>query len=410
VISGTGDGSYLENAVVDILADTAPTGQSFFAWTGDTTGIADTAEPSTTITMPASDATIMATYENLYDLSVVSGTGDGSYIEGQVVNISADAPPPGQLFDVWTGNTTGIASTTTASTTITIQAADATITATYSLNSYTLDVVNGTGDGTYSASQVVNINADTAPTGQTFDVWTGDTTGITDTSAASTSITMPAADATITATYENLYSLSVTSGTGDGSYTSGAVVVINADAPATGMEFDDWEGGTTGIANVNAASTYITMPGANTTITATYLNVYDLAVVNGTGDGTYTNGQVVNIDADAAVTGQQFDQWTGDTTGIADVYASSTSITMPAVNATITATYDYISYTLTVISGLGDGSYTLDQVVDIAADAAPTGQTFDDWEGDTAGVASTTPARNHHARRSRGRHGHLRLR
>ncbi|GAG28698.1 unnamed protein product, partial [marine sediment metagenome] len=53
VNSGTGDGSYTESTVVDITADTAPSGQEFDEWVGDTSGIADVSDPTTTITMPA---------------------------------------------------------------------------------------------------------------------------------------------------------------------------------------------------------------------------------------------------------------------------------------------------------------------------------------------------------------------
>ena len=53
---------------------------------------------------------------------------------------------------------------------------------------------------------------------------------------------MPASDAEITATYQagTYYTLTVNAGTGDGSYAASAVVDINADAPASGQEFDDY--------------------------------------------------------------------------------------------------------------------------------------------------------------------------
>ena len=50
--------------------------------------------------------------------------------------------------------------------------------------------------------------------------------------------------------------------------------------------------------------------------------------------------------------GHQFAQWTGDTTGIADLYDPTTTITMPNADATITATYaEEGTYTLTVVDG-----------------------------------------------------------
>ncbi len=64
-----------------------------------------------------------------------------------------------------------------------------------------------------------------------------------------------------------------------------------------------------------------------------------LTVVSGSGDGSYPPGTIVNIDADAPPSGQIFDQWTGDIAGVANVFAASTTFTMPAEVATITATY-----------------------------------------------------------------------
>jgi hypothetical protein len=40
-----------------------------------------------------------------HHLIVTSGTGDGDYLPTDVIGISADAPPPGQMFDHWTGAT-----------------------------------------------------------------------------------------------------------------------------------------------------------------------------------------------------------------------------------------------------------------------------------------------------------------
>lgn len=67
--------------------------------------------------------------------------------------------------------------------------------------------------------------------------------------------------------------------------------------------------------------------------------IYTLSVTNGSGDGDYTEGTVVDITADAPVTGDEFDQWTGDTTYVNDPYSSSTTITMPAQSVSLTATY-----------------------------------------------------------------------
>ncbi|NJM94513.1 MAG: hypothetical protein HC842_07495 [Cytophagales bacterium] len=68
---------------------------------------------------------------------------------------------------------------------------------------YTLTVNNGSGDGSYAAGTVVNIVADPAPSGQQFANWTG-SSAMANASNASTTITMPAANTTVTANYENI--------------------------------------------------------------------------------------------------------------------------------------------------------------------------------------------------------------
>jgi hypothetical protein len=86
---------------------------------------------------------------------------------------------------------------------------------------------------------------------------------------------MGSASASITATYKALstttYTLTVNNGTGGGSYASGTVISISANAPPSGKVFDVWTG-TSGVANVNSASTTFTMGSANAAITATYKN------------------------------------------------------------------------------------------------------------------------------------------
>jgi hypothetical protein len=71
-------------------------------------------------------------------------------------------------------------------------------------------------------------------------------------------------------------------------------------------------------------------------------STYTLTVNSGSGDGSYTSGTSVSISANGAPSGQQFDQWTGNVSGIANVNASNTTLTMPASNTTITATYEAI--------------------------------------------------------------------
>jgi hypothetical protein len=189
----------------------------------------------------------------------------------------------------------------------------------------------------------LDIAADGPPKLKLFGAWIGDTAGIANVNAASTTITMPAANQTITATYKDiLYALTVNTGSGSGTYAAGTVVPIAAGPAPSGKTFDKWTGDTGGIANVNAASTTITIPAANAVITATYKNIlYALTVNSGSGSGSYAAGAVVPIAAGPPPSGKVFKAWTGDTACVANVSAASTTLTMPAANVALTATYKF---------------------------------------------------------------------
>jgi len=204
-----------------------------------------------------------------YTLTVVNGSGSGSYAAGTVVTIKANTPPAGQTFLNWTGAT--VASATSATTTITMPADNKTVTANYTSatsGTYALTVVNGTGSGSYAPGTVVTIKANAAPAGQTFLNWTGAT--VANANAASTTLTMPSAAVTVTANYKAVaaYTLTVVNGTGSGSYAAGTHVSITANTPPAGQLFVNWTGAT--VTNSTAATTDLTMPAANTTVTANF--------------------------------------------------------------------------------------------------------------------------------------------
>ncbi len=133
VNNGTGSGAYIEGAVVGIVADPPAEGDVFDVWTGDTAGIDDIYSASTTLTMPASAVEITATYKvaPTYALTVNYGTGSGEYPAGAIVEIEADPPQEGDMFDAWTGDVATVANVRHASTTLTMPAAAIEITATY---------------------------------------------------------------------------------------------------------------------------------------------------------------------------------------------------------------------------------------------------------------------------------------
>ncbi|WP_211194115.1 InlB B-repeat-containing protein [Pyxidicoccus fallax] len=64
-----------------------------------------------------------------YTLTVNGGSGDGQYVSGTLVTLTADAPAAGYVFDRWTGAT--VTNATSATTTLSMPAAATTVTATY---------------------------------------------------------------------------------------------------------------------------------------------------------------------------------------------------------------------------------------------------------------------------------------
>ena len=182
--------------------------------------------------------------------------------------------------------------------------------------------------------------------------------------------------------------MTVTGGTGNGStsltnMTGGAIVVLEATGVSTTQSFQYWSAtgtdsaGVTAdcselIGDVHSASTSMYMPNANVTVTAHYTTnstgggsgsggsgsggsggsgsgsssdsttKYKLTVNYGSGSGEYTAGQVVTISAFAPESSSKvFSKWTSTTAGVgfANASAASTTITMPATEATVTANY-----------------------------------------------------------------------
>jgi len=211
-------------------------------------------------------------------------------------------------------------------------------------NSYTLTVDSGTGDGSYSAGDIVAIVADTAPTGSAFAGWIGDDANwIADSLAETTSMVMPPRSTTITATYVSPHALTVNSGSGSGTYIPDEVVEIVADDPAIGLVFDQWVGDTAYLDDPAAATTDVTMPAQDVEVTATYTNdanQYALTINSGSGSGTYGAAVSVAISADPAPTGWRFDEWWGIfTSQVDDIFSASTNFTMTDFDVEITATY-----------------------------------------------------------------------
>ena len=441
VNNGSGSGSYAAGTTLNLVAASAPSGQVFDRWTGDVGTVANVNTGTTTMTMPAANATVTATYRAVSaggtftfaptDDAYLQGTTrfNDAYLKveagnrvaylkfnisglsGSVRSATLQLRENGDLgsgtlrvyrgsHNSWTETSLTAANAPSASGQVGTSSGSVSAAQIVSIDvtslitdngiytvivkmdaggndiwfgseesarkprlivetvgrgvgtsTYTLTVNSGTGSGSYPAGSTVDLVAASAPSGQEFDRWTGDVGTVVNVSAATTTLTMPAADATVTATYRDLeatpveYTLTVNSGTGSGSYAAGSSVDLVAASAPSGQEFDRWTGDVGNVANVSAAMTTLTMPAADATVTATYRDLettpveYTLTVNSGTGTGSYAAGATVDLVAASAPSGQEFDRWTGDVGNVANVNAATTTLTMPAVDATVTATY-----------------------------------------------------------------------
>jgi len=200
VVNGTGGGFYLTNSTVSITANAAPSGEVFEDWTGAI--VADPLSATTSLVMPGSNVTVTAVYGTApptYPLTVVNGTGGGSFAANANVPITANAAPAGQVFLNWTGAV--VADSQSPSTTLIMPAAPTTVTANYGAPppTYALLVINGSGSGSFPANTTVSITANAPPAGEVFGSWSG--ASVANPTAASTTLVIPAGDVTVTAIY-----------------------------------------------------------------------------------------------------------------------------------------------------------------------------------------------------------------
>jgi hypothetical protein len=213
--------------------------------------------------MPSHDVSVSATLKDkLYTLTVVNGTGSGSYKRGALVGISANVPDEA-LFTGWSGAT--VSDPSSSSTTLSMPNTDTSVSASFTDRLYTLTVSNGTGSGKYKRGTPVAISAEVPP-GKVFSKWTGHK--VDSESSASTTLAMPASDASVSAVLvDRLYTLTVVNGTGSGSYKAGELVPVRAMDPPSGGFFDHWDGQ---VSDPTAVSTTLAMPGSDTTVSAVY--------------------------------------------------------------------------------------------------------------------------------------------
>jgi hypothetical protein len=211
-------------------------------------------------------------------------------------------------------------------------------------------------NGTYYNTALVATRAN-PDSSHVFAGWTG--YPVANASSAITYVTMPAANVSVTANFilATNYTLTVSNGSGSGSFRSSTALSISAATAPPGQQFAYWQASTPIQANTNSATITVIMPPANLVLTAIYtpITYYTLTVNGGYSDGgtSFPANTLVSIHAGSPPSGESFNNWTGYT--VANTFSGDTTLVMPASNVTVTAGYNIASGSLpdqTVTSGL----------------------------------------------------------
>jgi uncharacterized repeat protein (TIGR02543 family) len=249
--------SYASGQIVTLQA-TPNAGYTFSGWSGDLTSTANpatlTMDSNKSVTASFSAAPAPTTYT--LTVSATNGTvtktpNQASYASGQIVTLQA-TPNAGYVFSGWSGDLTG----TTNPVTLTMNA-NKSVMANFTAITYTLSVsaANGTVTRTpdqtsYTSGQTVTLEA-TPNAGYTFSGWSGALTGTTNPATL-----VMNANKSVTANFTAItYSLTVNATNGtvvktpdQTSYSAGATVTLQA-TPNTGYSFSGWSGDLTGSVN-----------------------------------------------------------------------------------------------------------------------------------------------------------------
>jgi len=342
--------------------------------------------------------------------SVTLEPAGGSYAPDTLVRLDATADP-GWTFDSWSDDLTGSTNPETL-----IMNDNATVTATFIQDEYTLTVnVVGSGSvdlnvtGPYLYGDVVELTAIPVD-GWEFAGWNDDLSGTTNPET----MTMDS-DKTVTATFTEIppqYTLTVNIvGSGDvtvkpyqETYLNGTEVELTAVETDSNWEFTGWSGDLGG----DVTPQNITMD-ADKSVTATFTEnspkIYNLTIdVSGSGSTeplegthTYTKGTEVEVNS-TADSGWMLENWIFDGLNVGN--ETSYTVTMDS-NHSLTAVFTKIprrKHVLTIIvSGSGSteppaGTHTIEDGTDVKVNAtAESGWMFDHWILDTVDVGTANP-------------------
>ncbi len=315
-------------------------------------------------------------YTITFDSDGGSAVGSITADYGTAISWPANPVKEGYSFSHWED---GSGNKVDSSTTITMPVGGLALKAKWTINSYTISFVDGSGSTlstiTENYGTAITKPADPTRTGYTFAGWDKEIPS-----------TMPAENMTITAQWTvNQYTITFNT---DGGSTIGAItrdygtaIEKPADPTKTGYTFAGWD------KNIPD-----TMPAENMTITAQWtINSYTIKFTD-TGDTeiqdiTLEYGATIPVVSDPTMTGYEFKGWSPEIPE-----------KMPADNMTIQATWSPIRYTITFDeqggSEVADITADYESAITAPADPTKTGYTFAGWEdasGNKVAIPATMP-------------------
>ncbi len=422
VNNSSGSGYYVEDKKYTITADKPEKGYTFSHWEED--GKTLTQDMSYTFTMGKTDRTITASYKLPYQLTVINGTGSGTYSEGDNAQIVANEPKEGYLFAYWKVNSGSVSwledrGIYNSTTTLVIQKTDVTVEAIYQPK-HTLTVHSGVTSGEYWSGQEVEVSCSKPEKDYEFAYWT-DSTGKILSYANPYKFNMPDSDYDITANYKAIpyFTVTVINGTGSGTYIRNSSPTIMMDPAPEGKKFFQWEilvGDDNDVTEPLASTTTIRNLTHNVEVQATYYipdteTPYTLTIVHKDGSvetQNHTVGEQVRIYADDPDEGYEFIRWTGDVQYLRDRYATPTIVNMPAKNIQLEMKFDKkgairkyhvkLNGGQLLVKTLDDGTEEWDiegefeekSVIPIKAVNIPLGWRFNGWKNDQDGGKSVS--------------------
>ena len=402
--------TYIEGDTVTVnAADYDIPADEFDSWESNDIRLTTDKRQSPTLTFKMVDknVTLTAVPKTLFTITVTGGTVNGESTArvkaGDWVTIDAEDKGSDWKFIEW--KLTGPKNFTldTSQSTVQFQMPSGNVTLEAVQMEYrTVTINNGNSPTTVNDKALhgdsITVTADEVD-GKRFAYWevTGpdSTEKLTD---KKITVTVPEGDITLTAKYNELYTVTVDDEI-VGAFIEGEWVPIKANVPED-RKFEGWTSPDTLPnelhGNENNAEFKLLMPGHNVTLNATTSQRY-YVTVNDEGNELHPSEKMEVAAGDsfyleaAGRDGWEFIGWTVDNEDVAKqldlTKAERQSFTMPK-NTNVTVTAKYMKYrTITVNGGTVNGDTTItdalrEQEVEIKAVYDPEEQVFDHWEAE----------------------------